>query len=217
MRLTAKEDDIYKLMDQRDLCFGLAGFCGIAAGSLLLFIIRIGRNWEIIYLLGVLAAGTLLLLYRAWKMSRRIMEANRCYMELDEDSLAVYQPEQNGRYEACRIFYQEIEKIVEGSRSGIPEFYVVIQEKRNRESFILLDDEEQRRKIFCVRSLGYHREEFKKFYRRLRWEVPGKVRIIGTKYQSIWDRKKIHREWLLLVFMAAVYLLLKAGFVFGVL
>ena len=53
-----------------------------------------------------------------------------------------------------------------------------------------LDEEEQARQIFCVRSLGYKNEEFKSFYQRLRWEVPGKVRVIGTKYQTVWDRKK---------------------------
>ena len=120
------------------------------------------------------------------------MEAGCCYMELDGDSLAVCQPEQNGQYESCRIFYDEVVKIVEGSRKGIPEFYVVIDPDQDRESFILLEDEEQRRKIFCVRSLGYGNKEFKRFYRKLRWEVPGKAMVIGTKYQTTWDRKKSH-------------------------
>lgn len=34
-------------------------------------------------------------------------------MELDEFSLAVCQPEKNGHYECCRIFYEEIDRIVE--------------------------------------------------------------------------------------------------------
>ena len=102
-------------------------------------------------------------------------------MELEPDSLAVCQPEKNGRYESCRIFYPEIDKIVEGSRRGIPEFYVVLRETdQERESFFLLDDEEQKRNIFCVRSFGFDHEDFIHFYRKLRWNVPGRVRIIGT-------------------------------------
>ena len=115
------------------------------------------------------------------------MEAERCYLELDEDSLAVYQPEKNGQYEACRIFYQEIEKIVEGSRRGVPEFYVVVH------------------------------GEFKEFYRRLRWEVPGKVRIVGTKYQTVWDMKQSHKGWMFFVCAGAVYLILEVCLNLGIL
>lgn len=217
MRLKAKEDDIYKLMDQRDWYLAAAGGCGIVGILLLFFTLQGYVSWEILYFLVVLLVGISLLLYHIWKISKRIVEAKWCYMELDEDSLAVYQPEENGQYEACRIFYQEIEKIVEGSRKGIPEFYVVLKDDEERKSFILLNEEEQMRKIFQVRSLGYQHEEFKAFYRKLRWEVPGKVQIIGTKYQTVWDMKASHKGWLFLGCSGAVYLLLKAGFFFGIL
>lgn len=217
MRLMAKEDDIYKLMDQRDLYFGVTGLGGIAAGILLFYIVRENDSWESRYFLIVLAAAISLLLYHAWKIDKQIMEAGRCYMELDEDSLAVYQPEQNGQYEACRIFYQEIEKIVEGSRRGIPEFYVVIHGNEDRKSFILLNGEEQIRKIFCVRSLGYRHEEFKEFYRKLRWEVPGKVRIVGTKHQTVWGMKQSHKGWLFFACAGAVYLIPKVCLMLGIL
>ena len=70
------------------------------------------------------------------------MEAENCYMALEEDSLAVCQPEKNGKYESCRIFYDEMDKIVEGSRRGIPEFYIVIRkEGKEQKSFFLLDEE----------------------------------------------------------------------------
>lgn len=36
MRLMAKEDDVYKLMDRRDLYLGAAGLCGIVSVVLLL-------------------------------------------------------------------------------------------------------------------------------------------------------------------------------------
>ena len=131
--------------------------------------------------------------------------------------MAVYQPEKNGQYEACRIFYQEIEKIVEGSRRGVPEFYVVVHGNEDQRSFILLNGEEQMRKIFCVRSLGYRHEEFKEFYRKLRWEVPGKVRIVGTKYQTVWDMKQSHKGWLFFVCAGVVYLILEVCLNLGIL
>ena len=138
-----------------------------------------------------LALSIIFLLRQTAGISRRIMESEYCYMELEPDSLAVCQPEKNGRYESCRIFYPEIDKIVEGSRRGIPEFYVVLRETdQERESFFLLDDEEQKRNIFCVRSFGFDHEDFIHFYRKLRWNVPGRVRIIGTKNQEVRNLRK---------------------------
>lgn len=119
------------------------------------------------------------------------MEAENCYMALEEDSLAVCQPEKNGKYESCRIFYDEMDKIVEGSRRGIPEFYIVIRkEGKEQKSFFLLDEEEQERDVFCVRSFGFDNQGFMEFYRKLRWIVPGRTRIIGTKTQEVWKLRR---------------------------
>lgn len=215
MRLMAKEEDIYKLMDARDHCLCGAGACLVAAMvSMYLLIQR--PSWDILYFLAVSILGFLLFFYHTWKDSRRIMEAGCCYMELDGESLAVCQPEKNGRYESCRIFYDEVEKIVEGSRKGIPEFYVVTCPDQERESFILLNEEEQMRHIFCVRSLGYGNQEFKEFYRRLRWEVPGKVRIFGTKYQTVWDKKKSHGSLYLMAALVLCYAIVKVLLVFHI-
>ncbi len=209
MRLMAKEEDIYKLMDVRDRYLYGAGLllaAAVVSGYLLMQQIF---YWDCLYFTAVFGTGTIICLRQAWKTNRQVMEEGCCYLELDGESLAVCQPEQNGRYESCRIFYHEMEKIVEGSRRGIPEFYVVASEAKDRESFILLDEEEQERQIFCVRSLGYGKEEFKDFYRRLRWEVPGRVRVIGTKHQTVWDRKKKRRGFYLVIVCALCYLVPK--------
>lgn len=209
MRLMAKEEDIYKLMDVRDRYLYGAGLllaAAVVSGYLLMQQIF---YWDCLYFTAVFGSGTIICLRQAWKTNRQVMEEGCCYLELDGESLAVCQPEQNGRYESCRIFYHEMEKIVEGSRRGIPEFYVVASEAKDRESFILLDEEEQERQIFCVRSLGYGKEEFKDFYRRLRWEVPGRVRVIGTKHQTVWDRKKKRRGFYLVIVCALCYLVPK--------
>lgn len=209
MRLMAKEEDIYKLMDVRDRYLYGAGLllaAAVVSGYLLMQQIF---YWDCLYFTAVFGTGTIICLRQAWKTNRQVMEEGCCYLELDGESLAVCQPEQNGRYESCRIFYHEMEKIVEGSRRGIPEFYIVGSEAKDRESFILLDEEEQARQIFCVRSLGYGKEEFKDFYRRLRWEVPGRVRVIGTKHQTVWDRKKKRKGLYLVLAFVLCYLIPK--------
>ena len=209
MRLMAKEEDIYKLMDVRDRYLYGAGLLLAAAAASGYLLIQQIFYWDCLYFTAVFGTGTIICLRQAWKTNRQVMEEGCCYLELDGESLAVCQPEQNGRYESCRIFYREMEKIVEGSRRGIPEFYVVASGAKDRESFILLDEEEQARQIFCVRSLGYGKEEFKDFYRRLRWEVPGRVRVIGTKHQTVWDRKKKRRGLYLVIVCALCYLVPK--------
>ena len=141
MRLQAKEDEVYHLMDLKEWFSVLIGLGSFLEGIALYFFIFRIRAWDLAYLCVALALSIIFLLQQTAGISRRIMESEYCYMELEPDSLAVCQPEKNGRYESCRIFYQEIDKIVEGSRRGIPEFYVVLRETdQERESFFLLDD-----------------------------------------------------------------------------
>lgn len=193
MRLKATEDDVYRLMDRREQCYLALALCSAAEGICIYLLVYQKRCWDLVYLCGVLAVSILLFFRQACKSGKRIMEAENCYMELDTDSLAVRQPERNNHYESCRIFFDEIEKIVEGSRRGMPEFYVVLREMdAGQESFILLDEEEQHRRIFCVRSFGFDHKRFIEFYRTLRWSVPGRVCIIGTRHQNVWKMKKSH-------------------------
>lgn len=165
--------------------------CSVAEGISAYFFIYQKRCWDLVYLCTALTLAIILLLRQAIKISRRIMEAENCYMALEEDSLAVCQPEKNGKYESCRIFYDEMDKIVEGTRRGIPEFYIVIRkEGKEQKSFFLLDEEEQERDVFCVRSFGFDNQGFMEFYRKLRWIVPGRTRIIGTKTQEVWKLRR---------------------------
>ena len=160
LRLQATEDDVYHLMDLKEQYFIMTAICSVAEGISAYFFIYQKRCWDLVYLCTALALAIILLLRQAIKISRRIMEAENCYMALEEDSLAVCQPEKNGKYESCRIFYDEMDKIVEGTRRGVPEFYIVIRkEGKEQKSFVLLDEEEQERDVFCVRSFGSFREE----------------------------------------------------------
>ena len=191
LRMQADEEDVYHLMDLRERYFLMIGFGSFIEGIAVYFLLFKIRCWDLIYLCVVLALGIILLLRQSNKISRRIMEAEVCYMELDEFSLAVCQPEKNGKYESCRIFYDEMDKIVEGTRRGVPEFYIVIRkEGKEQKSFFLLDEEEQERDVFCVRSFGFDNQGFMEFYRKLRWIVPGRTRIIGTKTQEVWKLRR---------------------------
>lgn len=191
LRLQADEEDVYHLMDLRERYFVLIGAGSLIEGIAAYFLFFQIRCWDLIYLCAALFLGIFLLLRQSNKISKRIMEAEVCYMELDEFSLAVCQPEKNGKYESCRIFYDEMDKIVEGTRRGVPEFYIVIRkEGKEQKSFFLLDEEEQERDVFCVRSFGFDNQGFMEFYRKLRWIVPGRTRIIGTKTQEVWKLRR---------------------------
>lgn len=85
----------------------------------------------------------------------------------------------------------------------------MLDENENRESFFLLDEEEQDRTIFLVRSFGFNHQRFTEFYRKLRWNVPGKTRIIGTKNQEVWNLRKPNIEVCIVAGMIACYVIPK--------
>ena len=89
-----------------------------------------------------------------------------------------------------------MEKIVEGSRKGIPEFYIVIRKMKEeeQESFILLDKKERDTLVFQVRSFGYDKEAFQKFYLKLRWLVPGKYGLLEQK-NRLYGNRNLRSIW----------------------
>ena len=172
LRMQADEEDVYHLMDLKELYFVLIGLGSFIEGIAVYFLLFKIRCWDLIYLCVVLFLGIFLLLRQSNKISKRIMEA-------------------------------------EGSHRGIPEFYIVLRENENRESFFLLDEEEQNRTIFLVRSFGFNHQRFTEFYRKLRWNVPGKTRIIGTKNQEVWNLRKPNIEVCIVAGMIACYVIPK--------
>ena len=210
MKLEATEDDIYRLMDRRGHCLYGIILCGIMAAVSVCYLVYGKKCWDILYLLTVFCLGICFLAYRVWSIGRRIMETEGCYLELEPDCLVVRQPEADGRYECCRIFYGEIEKIVEGSRRGVPGFYVVMKKMgEERKSFMLLDGREREQTVFYVRSLGYGKQEFTIFYRKLLQNLPDYVAVLGTEQQEIWKMKKTYTEAGMAVGMALAYVVPK--------
>lgn len=215
MIMKATEHDMYRLLDYKEKCLIRAGSCFGISGLLGFFLLFNHCFWESICVFLILASWGFYLVKEALKANGRIMQTKGCYMKLEEDCLVIRQPYKNEHYEVCRIFYREMEKIVEGSRRGIPEFYIVIRKMKETEqtSFILLDKKERETLVFQVRSFGYDKEAFRKFYLKLRWLVPGKVRIIGTKKQTVW-KQKAKKHWVGPAFAGFLFYLIPKAVLF---
>ena len=150
---------MYRLLDYKEKCLIKAGICLGVSGFLGLFLLFSHCLWESICVFLLLMSWGFYLVREALDANGRIMQTKGCYMKLEEDCLVIRQPQKNEHYEICRIFYREMEKIVEGSRKGIPEFYIVIRKMKEeeQESFILLDKKERDTLVFQVRSFGYEK------------------------------------------------------------
>lgn len=108
--MQADEEDVYHLMDLKELYFVLIGLGSFIEGIAVYFLLFKIRCWDLIYLCVVLFLGIFLLLRQSNKISKRIMEAEVCYMELDEFSLAVCQPEKTGIMNAAGSFMKRLIK-----------------------------------------------------------------------------------------------------------
>ena len=106
--MQADEEDVYHLMDLRERYFVLIGAGSLIEGIAAYFLFFQIRCWDLIYLCAALFLGIFLLLRQSNKISKRIMEAEVCYMELDEFSLAVYQPEKTGIMSAAGSFMRRL-------------------------------------------------------------------------------------------------------------
>ena len=157
MILRATDRDMYKLMDYKETCLIRAGICMGGACICTVLMACIGVSWEPLYLVVLLSGTAICLFWEAIEANDRIMQTKDCYMELESDCLVVRQPQKKEHYEACRIFFDEIEKAVEGSQAGVAELSVVIRRLKDRErkSFILLGDTDNETRLFRVRSFGY--------------------------------------------------------------
>ncbi|MCD7885209.1 MAG: hypothetical protein LUI87_16140 [Lachnospiraceae bacterium] len=208
MVLEATDEETYELMDLRDRHLLTAAVSALVSAICVYVVVLIRANFETVYLLAASFLCMVFFLRLGILEGKKVMEAKGCYLKLDEDSVTVRQIKRSGHYEYCRIYLDEIEKIVEGGRRGIPEFYVVIEENALK-SFLLLDKEKMPGRIFWIRSFGYSFENFQNFYRKFCWEAPGKARIIGTDKQEVWEMKKPKQELLFAVSLLVLYLIPK--------
>ena len=73
--MQADEEDVYHLMDLKELYFVLIGLGSFIEGIAVYFLLFKIRCWDLIYLCVVLFLGIFLLLRQSNKISKRIMEA----------------------------------------------------------------------------------------------------------------------------------------------
>ena len=102
------------------------------------------------------------MLYYTWKINQRIMEAERCYLNWMK-TLWQYISQRKMDSMKPAVFFIRIEKDREGSRRGVPEFYVVVHGDENQKSFILLNGEETDAEDFQLHSWDTAMKNLKSF------------------------------------------------------
>lgn len=167
MRLEPSEEFMYRRMDWKERLLLLFPLLGIGV-SLGLLLIADGRQ-----ILGIgVTGGALCLMVGVWmghlELQKRIMPLNQCFLEIQSDCFEMVQPFRDGVYESCRIYFDEIESLIEGRRGK--GFYIrtsgmgksVVQRK-------------ERGRVMFVSSEGYDWEKFRMVYDRIREKVPEEI------------------------------------------
>ena len=152
---------MYRRMDWKERLLLLFPLLGILA-SVGVLMIGSGR-WRTcgIVIMGM-AVGALVVawvLYR--EIQRRIMPLANCFLEVQRDCFVAVQPFRDGEYESCRIYFEEIEGLIEGKRGK--GFYVRISGEGRS-----VVQRKERGKVMFVSSEGYDRGKFGMAYERIR-------------------------------------------------
>lgn len=167
MRLEPSEEFMYRRMDWKERLLLLFPLLGIGV-SLGLLLIAGGRQ-----VLGIgVTGGGLCLMIGVWigylELQKRIMPLNQCFLEIQSDCFVMVQPFRDGVYESCRIYFDEIESLIEGGRGK--GFYIRI----SGEGRSVIQRKKQGRVMF-VSSEGYNSEKFRMVYERVRENVSRKI------------------------------------------
>lgn len=168
MRLEPSEEMMYRRMDWKERLLLLFPLLGILA-SVGLLMIGSGR-WRGYGVVVVgLAVGALVVVWVVYRgIQRRIMPLTNCFLEVQRDCFVAVQPFRDGEYESCRIYFEEIEGLIEGKRGK--GFYVRI----SGEGRSVVQRKERGRVIF-VSSEGYERKKFEMVYGRIRKNVSQEI------------------------------------------
>lgn len=170
MRLEPSEEMMYRRMDWKERLHLLFPLLGILA-SVGVLMIGSGR-WRTcgIVIMGM-AVGALVVawvLYR--EIQRRIMPLANCFLEVQRDCFVAVQPFRDGEYESCRIYFEEIEELIEGKKGK--GFYVRISGEGRS-----VVQRKERGKVMFVSSEGYDGEKFRGVYERIREKVSGRIGV----------------------------------------
>lgn len=159
---------MYRRMDWKERLFLLFPLLGIGA-SVGLLLIAGGRQ-----ILGIgVTGGALCLMVSVWmghlELQKRIMPLNHCFLEIQSDCFMMVQPFRDGVYESCRIYFDEIESLIEGRRGK--GFYIRIS--GDGKSVV---QRKERGRVMFVSSDGYDRKKFGVIYEKIKEEMSKKVR-----------------------------------------
>ena len=166
MRLEPSEELMYRRMDWKERLLLLFPLLGILASVGLL--LAVSEHWRVygavIVGLAVCALMVVWVVYRG--IQRRIMPLANCFLEVQRDCFVAVQPFRDREYESCRIYFEEIEGLIEGKKGK--GFYVRI----SREGRSVVQRKERGRVMF-VSSVGYDEETFRVIYGRIREKLIG--------------------------------------------
>ncbi len=161
MRLEPSEEMMYRRMDWKERLLLLFPLLGILASVGLLMI---GDGcWRVYGMIVVgLAVCAMIMVWVVYRgIQRRIMPIANCFLEVQRDCFVAVQPFQDGEYESCRIYFEEIEGLIEGKKGK--GFYVRISGEGRS-----VVQRKERGRVMFVSSEGYDEERFKMMYEKIR-------------------------------------------------
>lgn len=159
MRLEPSEEFMYRRMDWKERLLLLFPLLGIVT-SVGLLLIAGGRQ-----VLGIgVTGGGLCLMIGVWmgylELQKRIMPLNQCFLEIQSDCFVMVQPFRDGVYESCRIYFDEIESLIEGKRGK--GFYIRISGEGRS---VIRGN--VRSHVMYISSFGYSDGEIKAIYNKI--------------------------------------------------
>ena len=108
-----------------------------------------------------IAAGAMAAVWVVYReIQRRIMPLVNCFLEVQGDCFVAVQPFRDGEYESCRIYFEEIEGLIEGKRGK--GFYVRVSGEGRS-----VVQRKERGRVMFVSSEGDDGAKFRIMYREL--------------------------------------------------
>ncbi len=172
MRLEPSDKPMYRRMDQKDRTLVLIPIFGIvAAFGLFLLAARypvvIGGS-----VVGLAASGMIGSAVRYRQLRRLIMPLSGCYLEIQTHCFVAKQPWLDGRYEQCRIYFQEIEGLVKGAKTA--GFYLRIPEQGKSKIY---GNGQGQRSLIYVSPFGYPQDQMQAMYQTIKERLPETARV----------------------------------------
>ena len=172
MRLEPSEESMYRIMDQKDRALIMIPIFGIAASLGLFFLAARYPAIIGVSVIGLSITCMIGSVFRYRRLCRLVMPLNGCYLEIQTSCFVAKQPWRDGTYEHCRIYFQEIEGLVKGAKTG--GFYLRIREQGN--SKIQGNGQGQRSLIF-ISSFGYPKEQMQAMYLTIKERLPETAKV----------------------------------------